>query len=148
VQSKHGHITVPPNQGGCRPWKVCHQWQSLFFELNAQNFARQPGLETTRQTCFLATSYVEAIASIDYQLTLVPVIRDRSLRELKLFSTKMKYHSLRALPTLNSPPGQSRAGGRQARESGQPTVRRVLWMCATRMDLMHTPLSSVCFLRP
>lgn len=85
-----------------------------FLRARCSNFCPTARIGNYEANFFLATSYVEAIASIDYQLTVVPVIQDRSLRELKLFlqdEVSFTASLTNTEPTRNSPPGQSRAGG-------------------------------------
>jgi hypothetical protein len=50
-----------------------------FLRARCSNFCPTAWIGNYKANFFLATSYVEAIASIDYQLTVFPVIQDRSL---------------------------------------------------------------------
>jgi hypothetical protein len=104
----------------CLPTKVVvamegtPQVATSFLRARCSNFCPTAWIGNYKANFFLPASYVEAIASIDFQLTVVPVIQDRYLPELRQILIRLKIEvsrSPRALPTLNSAPGQSRAGG-------------------------------------
>jgi hypothetical protein len=85
-----------------------------FLRARCSNFCPTAWIGNHEANFFLATSYVEAIASIDYRLSIDMSsghTRQITPRALNTDEASFTASLTNTEPTLNSPPGQSRAGG-------------------------------------